>query len=190
MALRTPITRRSLHQASGRGPPPTSYLTASMVGTTCVISEGYIYCIGGQNLGSGNHNFYSVFYAPISSSGIGSGESTTSYPSAVAFLGCATDGGYVYCVSSGVYGGVYYASVSPSGVGTWVSTTSYPGMIVNQVCSTSGAYIYCVGGPGSDRLPSYQRNLLCSHLLIWDRRMDADDQLPGKSGTSSLCGIR
>ncbi len=122
---------------------------------SCVASSGYIYCVGGYNETDGTSAdtlaSYSVWFAPISSSGIGNWTQTTSYPSDVYLPSCAAGGGYIYCI-----GGVnddanpvstdYYAALSSSGVGTWTQTTSYPVSASGQSCVISGGNIYCVGG--------------------------------------------
>lgn len=115
----------------------------------CVISSGYIYCVGGANtLGNQNN---AVYYAAVSSSGVGAWALTTSYPTGIALESCVIDSGYLYCVggslSSSKYSdGVYFAAVSPSGVGAWTAAASYPTSIYNQSCATSSGYIYCIGG--------------------------------------------
>jgi hypothetical protein len=115
------------------------------VSTSCAAYGGYIYCIGGNQ----------VYYAAISSSGIGDWSSTTSYPvgtqTSVAPV-CAASGGYIYCVGGDdgspttLRYSVYYASLSASGVGTWIQTTNTTGASNSQSCFISGSYLYCVGG--------------------------------------------
>ena len=139
-------------------PPGTS--TGHAVASSCVTSGGYIYCLGAFTI-DGQVPQVPVYYAALSSSGIGAWTKATSYPSSVQSLSCSTAGGYVYCV-----GGVaipspgetvlpttsstYYAPILPSGaLGAWASTTSYPLIIADQSCAISGTYIYCVGGDAS-----------------------------------------
>ena len=75
----------------------------------------------------GDHQFPpddAVYFAPISSSGVGAWTSTTTYPSDAQDLPCAISGGYVYCVGGttnysfpghttvpGYTNAVYYAQV-------------------------------------------------------------------------------
>ena len=112
---------------------------------SCAISGGYIYCVGGAATSA-------VYYAPVTSSGVGTWTSTTAYGGGTVYgQSCAISGGYIYCVGGDIAGAassaVYYASVSSSGVGTWHSTTAYGGGTVDlQPCAISGGYIYCVGG--------------------------------------------
>ena len=95
-----------------------------------------------------------VYFAKLSSKGVGTWKKTTSYPTNLAFQSCLASGGYIYCVGGitplGNGGAVYFAKLSSTGVGTWKKTTSYPTNIEQQSCVVSGGYIYCVGGyPGS-----------------------------------------
>ena len=128
---------------------------------SCATYLGYIYCVGGTG-GSvscaGTRPTNEVYYAPLSSFGVGAWTSTSSYPTCVANQQCATSSGYIYCVggltgynsTSKVFSytnDVYYAPVSASGVGDWTNTTSYPATSIDeQSCATYSAYIYCAGG--------------------------------------------
>jgi hypothetical protein len=122
--------------------------------SSCAIYAGYIYCVGGEDVGATPDN--SVYYAPISGGTIGTWTSTTPYPVPVDGHSCAASTGYIYCVGGipgtgpTVYNSVYYAPISSLGVGTWLSATSYPIAITLQSCAVSnqstGNYLYCVGG--------------------------------------------
>ncbi len=128
----------------------TSYPT-NVFGPSCAVYSGYIYCVGGLT-GSGYSS--AVYYAPISSSGVGAWSSTTSYPTDIEAQSCAAYSGYIYCVAgytgSAVTDTVYYATISSSGVGSWTSTASYPADVFGQSCATYSGYIYCVGGEFSN----------------------------------------
>lgn len=124
----------------------------------CVASSSYIYCVGGENETDGQNAdsiwTSSVWYAPLSSSGIGNWTQTNAYPANVYFPSCAAYAGYIYCVggldSSGdALTTSYYASLSSSGVGSWSSTTAYPAALQGQYCVTASGNLYCVGGEGS-----------------------------------------
>jgi hypothetical protein len=125
---------------------------------SCVASSGYIYCVGGVGEAEGtNDTSYPsnyVYYAPLSSSGIGSWiKSASSYPAGIHLPSCFAADGYVYCVggvdgSGNAVSTDYYASLS-SGVGTWTQTTAYPIVANGQACAISSGDIYCVGGVGS-----------------------------------------
>jgi hypothetical protein len=124
-------------------------------GQYCVASSGYIYCVGGWNEADGTNATSvvsnSVYYASLSSSGIGSWSPSTPYPANTYFPSCFAAGGYIYCLG-GVDGNGnavsadYYAPLSSSGVGTWTQTTAYPLQMVGQACAISSGYVYCVGG--------------------------------------------
>jgi hypothetical protein len=137
---------------------------------SCVYYSGYIYCVGGFYFASDTVYGLSnvVYYAPVSSSGVGSWGSASGY-GGVENQSCAVSGGYIYCVGGGS-DEVYYASLSSSGgVGTWSSTTNYPTSIANQSCVTSSAYIYCVGGfTGSSVVSTvYYASLSSSGVGTW-----------------------
>ncbi|HXW95472.1 MAG TPA: hypothetical protein VEJ19_07185 [Nitrososphaerales archaeon] len=135
---------------------------------SCVTASSYIYCIGGENETDGSATDVavtnSVWYAPLSPSGIGSWVHTTAYPSDVYYPSCYAANNYVYCLggadsNENSLTNVYYATLSSSGVGPWASTTSYPVAASGQACVISSDNIYCVGGetaPGSSSTaPSY-----------------------------------
>jgi len=123
--------------------PTTNYPTPSD-SQSCVVSGGYVYCVGGYiALGA-------VYFAKLSSSGVGAWKKTTSYPTPITVQSCVASGGYIYCVAGinniGTTDFVYFAPLSSAGVGTWKSTKSYPTKIGLQSCVVSGGYVYCVGG--------------------------------------------
>lgn len=98
----------------------------------CVASSSYIYCIGGYNETGGSASnstlSNSVWYAPLSSTGIGAWKDTTAYPPVAFLVSCAASNGYVYCVggldsSNNPVDNVYYASLSSTGVGPWTGTS-------------------------------------------------------------------
>ena len=124
----------------------------------CVASSGYIYCVGGftesNGLNATSAPSNSVWYAPISSSGIGTWSSSASYPSGIYAPSCFGGSGYIYCVG-GIDGNgnplddAYYATLNSTGVGTWTQTTTYQFQGIGQACAVSSGYIYCVGGEES-----------------------------------------
>jgi len=113
---------------------------------SCVTNSGFIYCVGGTSIGITS----AVFFAPISSSGVGSWASTTSYPFSIFAQSCVARASFVFCVggfsSIGPTIDVFFAPISSSGVGTWTTTNSYPFTIFEQSCVTRASLIYCVGG--------------------------------------------
>ena len=133
-----------------RWSPSVSYPTGVWT-QSCVESGGYIYCVGGlSGPNTITDSLSSVYFAPISPSGVGTWASTTSYPTTIRSESCVTASSAIYCV--GGYAGstlsdaVYYARLSSSGVGPWTNTTSYPFPLWNTACVSSGNGIYCVGG--------------------------------------------
>jgi len=135
----------------------TSYPTPADT-LSCVTSSSYIYCVGGTSEPDGTNasatGVSSVWYAPISSTGIGSWTMTTSYPSGIYYADCFASQGYIYCLGGGdsnnnAVNSVYYASLSSSGVGSWNPTTAYPQSVSGQSCVIISSVIYCVGGEGS-----------------------------------------
>ena len=95
----------------------TSYPVAS-VGTSCVLASGLVYCVGGETAGGQSPAFTNVvFYASVSSSGLGVWKQGQSYPRNVA-TSCVAAQGNAYCVggfdagSLGLDGIVNYASLS------------------------------------------------------------------------------
>ena len=124
----------------------------------CAASSGYIYCVGGWHEEDGTNATRvvstSVYYAPLSSSGIGSWSQSTSYPASTYFPSCFAADSYIYCLggvdgNGNVQSTDYYAPLSSSGVGTWAQTTAYPLQETGQACAISTGYIYCVGGEES-----------------------------------------
>jgi hypothetical protein len=118
-----------------------------------------------------------VFYAPLSSAGIGTWAASTHFPHVTFAPNCVTDSGTIYCISASSVGApipdAYYASISSSGVGTWAPTTAPPAL--TEGCSAIGGYVYCFGGgscpptaPDSDCYShSYFAPLTASGIGAW-----------------------
>jgi hypothetical protein len=126
---------------------------------SCVTSSGYIYCVGGNNETDGSNtdsvSSSSVYYAQLSSSGIGAWSQTTTYPGGIYFPTCYSAGGYIYCLggadsNDNAVNTDFFAPLSSSGVGAWTQTTAYPVQASGQACAASSGYIYCVGGEEAD----------------------------------------
>ena len=129
----------------------TNYPTTDQLGSQgCVVSGGYVYCVGGAQGSGGSYPLQAVYFAKLSSSGVGMWKmSTNTYPTIIDSQSCAAYEGYIYCI--GGYNGatsssVYFAKLPSVGVGAWKPTVSYPTPIEEQSCVVSGSYIYCVGG--------------------------------------------
>lgn len=103
----------------------TAYPT-KLSGQSCAFSSGYIYCVGGQTTG-GQHPAYTnaVYYAPVSSGGIGTWKQASDYPLSVETT-CVISTGNMYCIggfdgsSVGENNAVHYASLA-SLSGTYAS---------------------------------------------------------------------
>jgi len=133
---------------------------------TCVQADVYIYCFGGS-ISTSPSLTSRVFYARLSSSGLGPWGETTDYGAASGYAGdggipadqlaCAVDGSYVYCVGSGSgTSKVFFAQLTVNGVGPWAETTDYGAVagssgaggvaIGSAACVDDPGYIYCIGG--------------------------------------------
>ena len=137
--------------------PTTSY-PIPVDTESCVASSGYIYCVAGNNQTSGlavnATNSTSVWFAPLSSSGIGNWTITNEYPTGVLYPICYAALGYIYCLggvltNSNPANTIYYAALSATGVGSWMQTTTYPMAVSGQACVIVSSIIYCVGGQGN-----------------------------------------
>jgi hypothetical protein len=140
----------------------TTRYPTGIQGASCVASDDYIYCVGGET-----KPYYvptsAVYYAPLSSSGIGTWMSSGEFPFLLSHQSCVASDGYIYCIGgdSGPYfitpvlNAVYYAALSPEGVSNWTRADQFPISLADQTCIVSGGYIYCVVIPSPDyTLPS------------------------------------
>ncbi|MDV3293483.1 MAG: hypothetical protein LYZ70_04355 [Nitrososphaerales archaeon] len=134
----------------------------------CVAYNGYIYCVGGVGGSFSSSVLSKVFYAQLSSSGVGAWSETTDYGAASGTSGsggvrvqgesCVAYNGYIYCVGGFAPGGVskvFYAQLSSAGVGAWTETIDYAassgtngsgGISGDPTCVGASGNIYCVGG--------------------------------------------
>jgi N-acetylneuraminic acid mutarotase len=128
----------------------------------CVAYSAHIYCVAGTEETDGTEAtagaINSVWYATLSSSGIGTWAQSTAYPAGIYYPSCFSYGAYIYCLggadtNDNSVSTAYYAQLTSSGVGAWTSTTAYPVQLSGQACAFSSGYIYCVGGETSDSNP-------------------------------------
>jgi hypothetical protein len=117
---------------------------------SCGATATEIYCTGGFNSTySGVSNSY---YAPISSSGIGSWSSTTAYPVKGAGQSCNIDSGDIICVggllnyNDTAYTSVYYAPVTSGGIGPWQQSSATLPLGMETICTVVNGGLYCTGG--------------------------------------------
>jgi N-acetylneuraminic acid mutarotase len=118
---------------------------------SCAATSTMVYCIGGQDAsGNGVDN---VYFAPISSSGIGAWSGSTAYPIKVGGQSCVTDSGSIICVggltnvsASGTgIDAVYSATILAGGVGSWQQDSSFP-VDAETLCTLVTGNLYCTGG--------------------------------------------
>ena len=94
----------------------SSVSSTAIAEQSCAAYDGYIYCVGGEDGGISTNL---VEYAPISSSGVGTWNSSTSYPGGdIEMQSCNIYSGYIYCI-----GGYYFVSGSDYGVTNAVCMT-------------------------------------------------------------------
>ena len=137
----------------------TTNYPLAIYGQRCVVSSGFVFCVGGitDDPATGNGKRVSaVFFAAISSSGVGPWSASTNYPLVISGHDCIANSGFVYCIggdtddpnnpSGRTLSDVYFAPLSPSGVGSWSATTNYPTIISAQSCVASSGFVYCIGG--------------------------------------------
>jgi len=126
-------------------------------GQSCVLSGGYIYCVGGSYDTNGD-DINSSYYAPLGTEGaVGGWSSTTGFPIAADSQSCVVSSSYIYCVGgnnetdgqaadSVPSSSSWFAPLSGSGIGTWVKTTPHPTNFFLPTCVAAGGYIYCIAG--------------------------------------------
>jgi hypothetical protein len=94
---------------------PTTAYPIQVSGQACAFSSGYIYCVGGQE-GSNSYS-NAVYYAAVSSGGIGAWKQAGHYPLSVGTT-CVISLGYMYCMggfdgsSQGDTEATYYISLT------------------------------------------------------------------------------
>ncbi|HUK79588.1 MAG TPA: hypothetical protein VLU91_02865 [Nitrososphaerales archaeon] len=137
---------------------PTTKYPIPVDSQSCVAASSYIYCVGGNNETDGSNvdatPTNSVWFAPLSASGIGNWSLTTAYPANVYYPSCYAAASDIYCVggadgNDNSLGTAYYAPLSSSGVGPWTSTESYPVAGTGQACVIDSGEMFCVGGETS-----------------------------------------
>jgi len=172
---------------------------------SCVQYNGYIYCMGGATNGG---IVSKVFFAELSSSGVGPWTETTDYGASSGATGsgglpafqlsCVEDSGFAYCAGSGFgTSKVFYAQLSPTGVGPWTETTDYGATsgsagtggvsIASTACVDSSGYMYCVGGTSSFKPVSdvFYAPLSSSGVGPWTETTDYG----ASSGTTGSGGV-
>jgi fibronectin-binding autotransporter adhesin len=173
---------------------------------SCVTYNNYIYCVGGNGV---SNVLSKVFYAPLSSSGVGAWTETTDYGASSGTSGtggvdvfqvsCVQNAGYIYCIGDDG-SKTFYAPLSSSGIGAWTETTDYGassgtsgsgGVHVSAescVADSSLSYVYCVGGVGSSfnfLSSAFFAPISSSGIGAWTETTDYG----ASSGTSGSGGV-
>ncbi len=179
---------------------------------SCVAYNHNIYCVGGNGMKAGSNPgpLSSVYFAPLSSSGVGPWTETTDYGASSGSTGaskvyafqtsCVQNSGYIYCVGGLGKSKTYYSQLLPSGVGPWTETTDYgagsgtsgsggvPESAASCVADSALASIYCVGGQGgsfANISDVFYAPLSSSGIGAWKESIDYG----ATSGTSGSGGI-
>jgi hypothetical protein len=165
--------------------------------TSCAVDGSFVYCVGGR-LSGGDGDVTStanVYFAPLSSPGIGTWTATTPFPHGAIAPYCMIDSGYIYCISTDpndptARPDAYYAPISSSGVGAWTQTAAPSTW--TEACSAAGGYAYCFGGggcapdgPGSDCYsPSYFAPLTANGIGAWKSTTQLPTAVSANSATA------
>ncbi len=144
-------TINSIGIGTWKATTPYPYSFSNPDGHSCSIYNNYIYCVGNGNVTAFNYSYY----APISSSGIGSWTNTTKYPINLSRgyyweFDCSDYGGKIYCPLDYLGGGIQfnfsnYAPVSSSGIGTWAPTSGNVNVVGGGTSLAYNGYLYQVG---------------------------------------------
>jgi hypothetical protein len=138
-------------------------------GQSCTASLDTIYCIGGITGPSGNTSM--VYYAPLSSSGIGIWVRGTDYPTPIYQESCVASDGQIDCIGGLGSAAVYHAEATSSGLGQWSSSASYPDStgLDYPSCVASDGTVACVGGYSGPTISSaiYSAPLSASGVGSW-----------------------
>ncbi|HVA82671.1 MAG TPA: DUF2341 domain-containing protein [Candidatus Aquilonibacter sp.] len=150
----------------------TNTYPVNVEGSSCISNGGYMVCVGGSTTAAGTAGINNVYYAPVTSSGIGSWTSTNSYPLSVAATACTFNGGYMYCkggYTNAYISTAYYAPVYGNGeVGSWTSTNSYGTIVGEEGCANAANTIYCIAGyPNGFTNADYYSNTLPLGTTTW-----------------------
>ncbi len=130
----------------------TDYPT-NVTSQSCVLSEGYLYCIGGiddQNPPITD----AVYYGALSANGISSWTETTSYPMGIDIQSCVLSGQDLYCIGGApefaATNAVYRSTVlAQGGLTPWTRLADFPTTVAEQSCVAIQGYIYCIAGAPS-----------------------------------------
>lgn len=148
----TPVAAAGETGSVGSWTTSSNHAPLDLSGGAAVVSNGYVYVIGGSS-SSGGTWLDSVYYAKLASDGsVGSWTTSNNpIPHGVYYPSAASANGYIYVM--GGYGGgfqsaVYYAKVNSDGsIGSWAtSPNSLPQAAYEASVITRNGYIYFMGG--------------------------------------------
>ena len=132
----------------------TNSLAVGVYDHSCIVSSGYIYCMGGYM--NGPPPYYSpiatgyVQYASILNGGITSAwsQSANQLTANAVGLSCVASASRIYCTGGANSGlTVQYASILGGGVtSAWQTSNQLAVGEDLHSCATSGSYTYCMGG--------------------------------------------
>jgi len=145
----------------------TSTFTTGRKYHSSIISNGYLYVIGGN---SSLGNLSDVQYAPINTNGtLGAFTATTSFTTARTSHTSVVYNGYVYVIGGNTAGGfdtrvdtVQYAPINNDGtVGTWVATSSFNLERESHTSVVYNGFLYVIGGVSAS---SFQKDVRFSRI--------------------------
>lgn len=138
---------------SGLSWSSTTAYPIDIAATSCATSGGYIYCVGGETALGGSFT-NDVYYATAGSSGIGTWESTSAYPSdgyeGIDYTSCGVSGSDLVCVGGleetgdeelpeVITGSVNYAQISGGSTSTTSSGSSSSSSSSSSTTTTSSS---------------------------------------------------
>ena len=117
-------------------------------GLSCVVANGYLYCVGGGST--------SVYFAEVQGLNVGPWQTAIPYPVPVDSTSCLSASQDLYCVAGGEYNNVtgnqvYYTPILAQSEGAttvWTSVEPYPVNVTMSSCAFLGENLTCVGGLG------------------------------------------
>jgi hypothetical protein len=132
----------------------TSKFPYIAAGPICMTYYSTIYCVEAAFLNGGYTNSSEAFFAPLTSSGVGSWTETSSPPTDTA--GCLAVGSDAYCFGGGecppitsgdCHSPSYVAALSPNGIGSWNETSELPANAGYASYFAAGSFIYYLSIP-------------------------------------------
>ncbi|KKW01800.1 MAG: GXT repeat-containing collagen-like protein, partial [Parcubacteria group bacterium GW2011_GWA1_49_11] len=151
VAGKTAAFNSGLDGSPGTWSTNSNYLPALRARGMALAANGYIYLIGGKNVGSNGQA--TVYYAKANSNGSTGAWSTASNSLYIAVQGAgsAVANGYIYILGGyfiDTSNDVQYAKVNSDGsIGTWqVAGNVLPASLMDLASVTSYGYVYAIGG--------------------------------------------